>query len=92
MIVTIAPKSRITNVEVTVVRLLHIAVPEIGLFIDFGGLFLLLFWTSKKVSSKFKKFLFGRTLTHIDFGIKLLNPIYLYSPSFCIILQHDIAA
>jgi len=45
-------KSRITNVEATVVQKFSSAVPEIGLYIDFGCLFLLLFWTSKKVNRK----------------------------------------
>ena len=45
-------KSRITNVDATVVQMLNSAPPEIGLYIDFGGLFLLLFWTSKKVKAR----------------------------------------
>jgi len=45
-------RSRSTKVDVTVVQKFNIAVPEIGLFIDFGGLFLLLFWTSKKVNKE----------------------------------------
>ena len=45
-------KNRITNAEATVVQMMHIAVTRNRAVIDFGGLFLLLFWTSKKVNDK----------------------------------------
>ena len=45
-------KNRITNAEATVVQMMHIAVTRNRAVIDFGGLFLLLFWTSKKVNNK----------------------------------------
>ncbi len=48
----VAPKSRITEVEVTVVQILHIAVTDKRAVFVCRGLFLLLFWTSKKVNSK----------------------------------------
>ena len=44
-------KNRITNAEATVVQMMHIAVTRNRDVIDFGGLFLLLFWT-KKVNNK----------------------------------------
>ena len=49
-------RSRITNVEATELLKFSSAAPEIGLYIDFGAPFLLLFWRSKKVKDKlFKK-------------------------------------
>jgi len=45
-------KSSVTKAEVTVVQMISRAVPEIGLYIDFGALFLLLFWRSKKVNKQ----------------------------------------
>ena len=45
-------RSRITNVETTELLKYSSAAPEIWLYIDFGALFLLLFWRSKKVKDK----------------------------------------
>jgi len=45
-------KSRITNVEVTVVQKPNIAASRNRAVIDFGAPFLLLFWRSKKVKKE----------------------------------------
>ena len=52
MIVMIVLKNSITKVEATVVQPMHIAVTDKRAVIVCRGLFLLLFWTSKKVSLK----------------------------------------
>jgi hypothetical protein len=51
----VASKSRITEVEATVVQMLHIAVTDKQAVIVCRGLFLLLFGTSKKVNNKIHK-------------------------------------